>query len=245
MESLLIRERYKVVRVIAAQPGYALLEAVDISDRETPSCLLNLYEGGLLHRYARICAGIRKEECPAFRGMFLEKGTLAVAFDRSAGEPIDSLFYRGDEWSWQDRLAWTELLLHRAMSLANLPPEVSCAALLSDNVLFDLANGRVNTRWMLKPMEDMNPREAARLAADQVKKILPLSLKAGPEERRFLQRLEDGEFPTVVALYGCWREAQAAIRAEREEFEEKNFIKRGLILFGRAIRRSVRRGGLG
>jgi hypothetical protein len=49
----------------------------------------------------------------------------------------------------------------------------------------------------------------------------------------------------VVALYGCWREAQAAIRAEREEFEEKNFIRRGLILLGRLIRRSVGRGGLG
>ena len=47
MKTLLIRERYKVVRVITAQPGYALLEAVDILDRETPSCLLNLYEGDL------------------------------------------------------------------------------------------------------------------------------------------------------------------------------------------------------
>ena len=245
MGSLLIRERYKVVRVIALEPDYALLEAVDISDRETPACLLNLYEGQLLHRYARICTGIKKEDCPAFRGMFLERGTLVAAFDRFGGESIDSLFFRGDRWNWQERLSCAELMLHRALSFANLPPEVSCAALLSDNVLFDLANGRVNTRWMLKPMEDMNQREAALLAADQVKKILPLSLKAGPEERRFLQRLEDGEFPTVVALYGCWREAQAAIRAEREEFEEKNFIKRGLILFGRAIRRSVRRGGLG
>ena len=221
MESLLIRERYKVVRVIAAQPGYALLEAVDISDRETPSCLLNLYEGGLLHRYARICAGIRKEECPAFRGMFLEKGTLAVTFDRSAGEPIDSLFYRGDEWSWQDRLAWTELLLHRALSLANLPPEVSCAALLSENVLFDQPNQRVNTRWMILPMEGMNQREAALLAADQVKKILPPTLQAGPEEQKFLKKLEEGLFPSVVALYGCWREAQAAIRAEREELRKR------------------------
>ena len=63
MGSLLIRERYKVVRVIALQPDYALLEAVDISDRETPSCLLNLYEGQLLHRYARIMTGIKKEDC--------------------------------------------------------------------------------------------------------------------------------------------------------------------------------------
>ena len=126
MRSLLIREHFKVVRVIHTQPGYALLEAVDISDRETPSCLLNLYEGELLHRYARICTGIKKEDCPAFRGMFLEQGTLVAAFDRSDGTPIDRVFYRGDMWSWQDRLSATELLLHRALSLTNLPPEVSC-----------------------------------------------------------------------------------------------------------------------
>ena len=243
MRSLLIRERYKVVRVICAQPGYALLEAVDISDRETPSCLINLYEGELLHRYARICTGIRKEDCPAFRGIFLENGTLAVAFDRFEGEGIDKLFYKGDAWNWQDRLAFTELVLHRALSLANLPPEVSCAALLSDNLLFDLTNRRVNIRWMLTPMEEMNPREAALLAADQVKKILPRSLRAGDAEEQFLDRLDAGLFRNVVALYGCWREAEAAIRTEREEFERRNFLRRGFILLGRLIRRRKSRGG--
>ena len=96
METMLICERYKVVRVIARRSDYALLEAVDISDRETPTCLLNLYEGELLRKYARICSGIRKEDCPAFRGMFLERGTLVAVFDYSTGEPIDNLFCRGD-----------------------------------------------------------------------------------------------------------------------------------------------------
>ncbi len=244
MGSLLIRERYKVVRVIALQPGYALLEAVDIADRETPSCLLNLYEGELLHRYARICSAIKKEECPAFRGMFMEKGTLVAAFSCGSGECIDSLFYRGDKWSWEERMDYAELLLHEALSLANLPPEVSCAALLSENVRFDLNNKKVSLRWMLRPMEDMNPRETALMAADQVRKLLPRTLMAGPEEQRFLKRLEDGDFTGVVALYGCWREAEKAIRAEREEFKEKNFIRRALVLLGRVLRRGMRRGGL-
>ncbi len=241
MDSLLIRERYKVVRVIAAQPDYALLEAVDISDRETPSCLLNLYEGELLHRYARICAGIRKEDCPAFRGMFLEKGTLVAAFDRSSGEPIDRVFYRGDEWKWEDRLEYAELMLHRALTFANLPPEVSCAALLSDNLLIDLKNKRVNIRWMLQPMEEMNAREAALIAADQVRKILPPSLRAGKEEQKWMDQLEAGTLRNVVALYGAWREAVDAIREEREAFERKGFVRRGLIMLGRAIRRSKKR----
>lgn len=227
MEALLIRERYKVVRVIARQPDYALLEAVDISDRETPSCLLNLYEGELLHRYARIFAGIRKEDCPAFRGVFLEQGTLVAAFNLSTGEPIDRLFFRGDAWKPEDRLLYAEKLLHHALSLANLPPEMSCAALLSDNVLFNQKEHRVSTRWMIVPMDGMNPRETALLAADQARKILPSSIKAGKEEQRFLDELASGEFRGVVALYGRWREAEQAIRAEREAFENKSFITSG------------------
>lgn len=243
MESLLIRERYKVVRVIVLQQSYALLEAVDISDRETPSCLLNLYEGELLHRYARIFSELRKEDCPAFRGMFLECGTLVAVFDRSAGEPIDRLFFRGDRWSWQDRLMYAELLLHRALSLANFPPELGCAALLSENVLFDRGSHAAHLRWMLRPMEEMNPRETALLAADQVRKILPRTLRSGDAECAFLDRLEAGELRSVVALYGCWREAERAIRAEREAFDSKGLVRRGVIMLGRALRGILRQGG--
>lgn len=236
METMLIRERYKVVRVIARRSDYALLEAVDISDRETPTCLLNLYEGELLRKYARICSGIRKEDCPAFRGMFLERGTLVAVFDYSTGEPIDNLFCRGDSWSEEDRLLYTEKLLHRALSLANLPPEMSCAALLSDNVLIEPKEHRVSIRWMLVPMGEVNQREAALLAADQVRKIMPRTLRAGKEERRFLDELESGSFRNVVSLYSRWREAEQAIRDEREAFRHKGLIRRGLIMLGRAFR---------
>ena len=244
MSTLLIRERYKVVRVITMQPGYALLEAVDITDRETPSCLLNLFEGELLHRYAKICTGISKGDCPAFRGMFLERGTLVAAFDQSRGETIDNLFYRGDAWKWDQRLDWAELLLNKALSLMNLPPEVSCAALLSENLLFDLNNRRVDVRWMLRPMGEMNPRETALMAVDQVKKILRPSLPAGPEEQRFLDELEAAAFPNVVALYGRWREAEKAIRREREAFRKKTLLRKGLFILGRMLKRKKERGGI-
>ena len=71
----------------------------------------------------------------------------------------------------------------------------------------------------------------------QVKKILPRTLRAGDAEDKFLNQLEAGTLRSVVALYGCWREAESAIRTEREAFEKKNFVKRGLIMLGRAIRR--------
>ncbi len=243
MEALLIRERYKVVRVMCIRPGYALLEAVDIAERETPSRLLNLYEGELLHRYARICAGIKKEDCPAFREMFLESGTLVVVFDNCAGVDIDRHFYRGDDWKWKERLFFAELVLHQALSLANLPPEISCAAMLSENIMIDLTNEKVNLRYKVLPMDDMNARELTLMASDQIKKILPRSLRAGAAEQRFLDCLDAGTFRSIVPLYACWREAEPEIRAEREEFEGRNVIRQGLTLLVRALRRLVGRGG--
>ena len=140
MNTVLIRERYKVVRVLYSEPDYAFVEAVDIQERETPTRQINLYEGELLHRYGRLCAGIDPADCPAFQGMFLCGDTLAAVFEDCGGVPIDQVFYKGDRWPLADRLAFAELVLHRALEMANLPPEISCAAMLSEN-LFNLSLG--------------------------------------------------------------------------------------------------------
>ena len=135
METKLIRERYKIVRLLYAEEEYALAEAVDIQDRETPVYLANLYAGSLLHRYGRIYAGLRPEQCPAFHRIFLEENTLVVLFEDSRGYPIDQQFFQGDHWNWQERLDYTEYFLHEALQLEGLPPEIGCAALHSENVL--------------------------------------------------------------------------------------------------------------
>ena len=237
MESMLIRERYKVARVLRAQRNYALVEAADIQERETPVRLLNLYEGELLHRYGKICAGIRPEDCPAFRGMFLERDTLAVIFDDCKGTGIDSLFFLGDSWGWRERLDYAELVLHHALSLSALPPEVSCAAMLSENLLFDTEKKVVASRYMLLPMEPMNGRELALLTGDQIQKILPRRLSSGKVENAFLARLERGEFASIVTLYSAWRETRKAIAKEREAFDASNPVNRGLSLLKRALGR--------
>ena len=51
MDTMLVRERYKVVQVLDVRENYAFVEAVDILDREKNSCLLNIYEGPLLRAY--------------------------------------------------------------------------------------------------------------------------------------------------------------------------------------------------
>ena len=45
MDTVMVRERYKIVRVLEAENDYAFAESVDITERETPVRLLNIYEG--------------------------------------------------------------------------------------------------------------------------------------------------------------------------------------------------------
>ena len=242
METMLLRERYKVVRILWSQPDYALAEAVDIQDRETPTLLLNLYEGDLLYRYGRICSAISQRDCPQFRGMFLEGETLAAVFEDCRGVSIDRIFHRGDQWSWRDRLEFAQLVLHQALSMANLPPEVSCAAMLSDNLMVDVPERRVRVRYLLRPTEELEPRELALLAGDQVRKILLPGLRAPDAQLEFLDRLDREGFGTIVPLYAAWREALPGIQAEYEEYEAKNFVAKGLVLLKRWVKRRKRRG---
>ena len=104
MNTVLIRERYKVVRVLYSEPDYAFVEAVDIQERETPTRQINLYEGELLHRYGRLCAGIDPADCPAFQGMFLCGDTLAAG-TRGTGGPWPT-GWRLSNWCCTARWKW-------------------------------------------------------------------------------------------------------------------------------------------
>lgn len=228
METMLVRERYKVVRVLWSETDYALAEAVDIQDRETPACLLNFFEGEQMARYGRLCSAVRQEDCPALRGLFLENDTLVAVFDPCSGEEIDRVFHRGDRWEWRDRLDFAQLVLHQALSMANLPPEISCAAMLSDNLRIDVEKRRVSVRYMLRPAPEVGPRELPLLAGDQVCKILLGRLNSPDEEAAFLARLRRGEFPTIVALYAAWRDILPGLQEQYEIYESKNFFARGI-----------------
>ena len=154
METVMVRGRYKIVRVLEAGDDYAFAEAVDITERETPVRLLNIYEGAWLPIYARLFSEIK--DCPAFCEAFLAEESLTAVFRPCGGVPIDRFFYRGADWSWRDRLAFAEQLLHQALLLADLPPAVGCAALLADNVRVDAGEKRIALRFRIHPMEEMN-----------------------------------------------------------------------------------------
>ena len=240
MGAMLVRERYKVVWVLDAREDYAFAEAVDILDREKGACLLNIYEGPLLRAY--LPCFDQMQNCAAFRGMFLDGESLVTVFDTCGGEPIDRVFYRGDHHDWRTRLDYAERLLHQALSMADLPPEVSCAAMLSENVRIDLKGDTLALRFQVVPLEGMNPRELVYLTCDQLRKILLPRFASPVEELALLDELDQGACRSVVQLYALWREREGALRAAYEALDKKNFFRRWCaLLWGRCKRWAARR----
>lgn len=240
MGAMLVRERYKVIWVLDAREDYAFAEAVDILDREKNACLLNIYEGPLLRAY--LPCFDQMQNCPAFRGMFLDGESLVTVFDTCRGEPIDRVFYRGDRHDWKSRLDYAEQLLHQALSMADLPPAVSCAAMLSENVRIDLKNDTLALRFQVVPLEGMNPRELVYLTCDQLRKILLPRFASPLEELALLDELDQGSCRNVVQLYALWREREGGVRAAYEALDKKNFFRRWCtLLWGRFKRWAARR----
>lgn len=240
MDVLLVRERYKVVRVPDSRENYAFAEAVDILDREMSGCLLNVYEGPLLRQY--LPCFDRLKGCAALENVFLDGESLVAVFQDCGGTPIDQVFYKGDRHSWQDRLTYAGQLCREVLNLADFPQEVACALLLSDNVRVDQTNRRICLRFHAVPMADMNPRETAYLAWDQLFKILRPRLSSPREELDFLDELELGGCASPVQLFALWKARSPAIREAYETLEEKNVVRRWCsLLMGRVKWRFARR----
>ena len=240
MDAMLVRERYKVVRVTDSRENYAFAEAVDILDREMSGCLLNLYEGPLLRRY--LDCFDRLKGSSAFREMFLDGESLVAVFRDCGGAPIDQVFYKGDSHGWRDRLYYAGELMRQVLNLSDLPAEVACALLLSENVRVDTNNRKVCLRFHAAPMEDMNPREVVYLAGDQACKVLRPRFASPRAELEFLDELERGSCTGPVQLYALWRNRETEIREAYEDLEKKNFVRRWCaLLLGRVRWRAARR----
>lgn len=246
MEAILIRERYKMIRVLKTGENYACAEAVDILDREKPSCLLNVYEGPLLRVYLSCLSHFSNfsdpsnpsgSKSPPWKEVFVEGESLVLVFALREGQKIDQVFYRGSRHTWQERLCLAEALLHEALNMADFPPQMSCAALLSENVLVNTAEKQVQMRFLLPPLEDVNPRETVYLACDQLRKILLPRFASPQEELDFLDELDQGTCLNVVQLYGLWRRRKPEIQAAYERLDKKNIFQRTFLLIWKEIKR--------
>lgn len=230
MESMLIREQYKVVHVLAAQENYAAMEAVDIQNRENNTYLLNVYEGELLKPYLRTFHELRG--CSAFHEMFVWHGSLVAVFRCRQGTNIDQVFYKGTQVDWQTRLTVARALFHQALSAWEYPSRVSCATLLSVNLALVMEECPLAVNYMIPPLEEMDRRELVLLLSDQIKKVLIHRWDSPMEERRFVRELCSGEETSAVRAYGRWVAEEPVIRAAYEKMNGMNRLSRWLHLLG-------------
>ena len=236
---MLIKSRYKVTYVCYAEENYAALIATDVESRDKDEYLLNVYEGELIKRYIGIYDRLR--HCPEYCYMFMYEDALIGVFKSHQGKSIDEVFYKGAVHEDSVRLAFAHSLFHMALTISDFPPELGCAALLSDNLRVMYNERRIAVNYAARPLAQMNAREMAFLTIDQVKKVLLRRYASPAAEIKFLDALENQVFLTPVALYSFWMQSRGEIKADYEKLAAKAGLSRMLYLFFQNLLRFGRR----
>ena len=239
MQAMLVRSRYKVTQILHAQEGYAAMQAVDVESRDKKEYLLNVYEGDFIKRYVDFYDRLR--HCPAYKGLVIDQDSLVAVFDWVGGTPIDRVFYRGAKIGWEKRLVFAQQLFHLGLSMADYPPEIACAALLSENLRLWPEEERLAVRYQIEPLAEMNAREVALLLTDQAKKILLRRYDSPDAEIAFLESLEETAFQTPVELYRHWSSNRGEITVGYEALYAKGRLQRWLYLLFRNLLRGIKR----
>ena len=239
MNSFLIKEQYKVTQVLCTSQNYAAFQAVDITDREKHTVLLNAYEGELLKEYLHYYDKLKY--CGDYKGMFISGETLITVFDFKHGTPIDKVFFKGAEVTAQDRLAFAQELFHLALSAADFPYEIGCCSFLSENLILNTADKTLAVNYLVRPLGELNERELIFLLTDQIKKVFLRRFTAARSETAFLERLEYGEFTSVVELYSSWLKAKEVIEEEYKMISEKTALARFIYLLMSIVKRRLKR----
>lgn len=239
MDAILIKSRYKISHVLHVERDYAACLAVDIESREMTEYLLNIYENELKREYIGYFASLRR--CPEFVSVFIAEDALVAVFKAVEATGIDSMFYKGADLGWEERLAYAQLVMHLALSVSVLPHAIGCAALLSRNLRVNRGVGGIQVNYVVSPLGEMNARELVFLLGDQIGKILIGRYSSADAELEFVRRLKSGSFTTVPPLYSHWLEAKKEITGQYERIYAKNALSRTLYMVYINLRRGLRK----
>ena len=216
MESLLIKEQYKVVRVLRLGEHYAALQAVDITSRSNDRYILNVYEAELLKPYIVYFHDLKN--CPDFVEMFVRNDSLVVVFSFTDGVPIDKIFYRGNKIPCGDCIDYADDLFKRALAISDQAPALSCPRLMSGQLEFNQKEKRFVLRPVIAPMDEVNERELMLLLRDQLLKILLIKFDTVKTLRKYVRQLENTDKKTVPALYSEWCEVRNQLKTDAEDY---------------------------
>lgn len=233
----LIRSTYKVERVLYAESDYAAVIAIDVTERQRHDVLLNIYEGANARSFAR-CFD-RLQHCPEFKEIFITSGALIAVFAYTDARDIDAWFMKGSAIGWRERLDAAESLLHRAMLIFDLPTQVACSALLSENLGFKPGTGFV-VNFRVQPAQDATAAEFMALLGEQLRKILVPRLEAPDAEIAFVRQVCAGSYASMASLYSRWRMVKKELEADYEALYATGGLPRALTLAKRWLRRLFR-----
>lgn len=238
METIIVSGRYKVTHIIHARPDFCVMRAVDIEDRAQKEVLLNVFEGEYLKKGLNWFDGL--EGCREFIECFVSGSSFVAVFRApdGRGEQIDRIFCRGAEVDWEQRLYYADELMLDSLACADYPYEISCALMLSQNLIISQTDESLSHIWAIYPLPEANEREFLYLLSDQLKKILLERWGDTDSERNFIAEL-DASPHTTAQSYAIWLDYKDKITAEYQMLYSKGVLQRQLYLVFRAIKRAV------
>lgn len=234
----LIKSRYKITHSLCEWGDYAAFQAVDIESREKTEYLLNVYRGAAAKQYAPVFDSLH--HCPQFAGLFIHQGALVAVFSFAAAGDINGLFYKGAQIDWQTRVHYAQELFHLALRVSAYPPEIACAAFLSENLQVRPKQLELSVNYKVLPMGEMNRRELLYLLGDQLKKVFLPRFSDSTAERRLIAYLDTAGDQPLSAVYSVWQDYRKEITAEYEKLYAKGSVRRAGYLAVRNIGRWVK-----
>ena len=224
MDTILLKEQYKIVRVLELQEHFAAVHAVDITSRSNDQCIINIYDGELLKPYIGYYSGL--VNFAGYKGMFVRDESLAAVFSFRDGEEIDRVFFRGNKVKSSECIDYADQLFKLTLSVSDQPPEIICPLLLSRQLRFVKAEKGFVFHAVVVPTEGMNQREMALLLRDQILKLLCVKFDTVWAVRCYVRELKHAEVRSVVQLYTRWCEVRKSMKREAEKLDSSGFVNR-------------------
>ena len=224
--------RYKLLHLLEQKECYSAYAALDIETSTRPAVLINVYHSPesircMVSRYF----GLENEQCRDFYRMYTEDGSFTAVFALYDGEKFDDVFVKRGGPDEEERIAYAESLLHAALERTGMPAELLAEMLRPQNIVVQKKNRCVAVNAAIAPIvqQQIYPVEALSVLLER---ILGRKWSVCDEQIEFLDRVKDGKFDTISALYSAWRELQAALALDKKTF----FLTRII----RFIKRKVR-----
>jgi hypothetical protein len=155
---------------------------------------------------------------------------LTAVFRYSKATRFSDVFNKNSRLLWQERLDYTQLLFHHALSVSGYPDEVALAALEPDNILVKLNDKKLVINYIISPaVSDVKKNVISQLAIP-ARIILTSCSRLLSGEQDFLKQLESQSPGSIASVYSAWQSLKTELTIEYEKLDKMNFITRWFYL---------------